>query len=123
MMSDGAARLELANPDAYKEMLTGKLGDRDPLEVLAETADTLREIVESHSTAQMRSRPFAGKWSPIEVPGLFSAMRQPAPRSSARNVALSEMVGGVAPMQMASNVDCRRPRCRRSASLKAPCGS
>ncbi len=57
------------NPQAYRENLFRLLGGRDPLEVLAETASTLADIVRTHPVDVLRSRPFEGKWTPNEVIG------------------------------------------------------
>ena len=54
---------------AYRENLFRLLGDRDPLEVLAQTALALGEIVRTHSAEVLRSRPFEGKWTPNEIIG------------------------------------------------------
>ena len=53
----------------YREKLFTLLGDRDPLEVLAQTASTLAGIVRTDPAAVLRTRPFAGKWTPNEVIG------------------------------------------------------
>jgi hypothetical protein len=45
------------------------LANRDPLEVLAQTASTLDDIVGKHSATVLRTRPFEGKWTPNEVIG------------------------------------------------------
>jgi len=45
------------------------LGDRNPMEVLAQTATTLADIVDKHSAPLLRSRPFEGKWTPNEIIG------------------------------------------------------
>lgn len=59
----------LASANAYREKLFKLLGERNPFEVLAETAATLGEIVGSHSAVLLRARPFEGKWTPLEVIG------------------------------------------------------
>ena len=56
-------------PQAYCEKMFSLLGDRRPLEVLAQTPDTLTNVVEKHSAAVLRTRPFEGKWSPNEIIG------------------------------------------------------
>jgi hypothetical protein len=56
-------------PQAYREKMFNLLGERNPLEVLAQTASTLADIVGKHSVAVLRTRPFAGKWTPNEVIG------------------------------------------------------
>jgi DinB superfamily len=57
------------DPGAYRENLFRLLGDRDPLEVLAQTASVLDGVVRRHSADVLRSRPFEGKWTPNEVIG------------------------------------------------------
>ena len=56
-------------PQAYRENLFKLLGDRNLLEVLAQTASTLADTVRKHSAAVLRTRPFEGKWTPNEVIG------------------------------------------------------
>lgn len=68
-MSTAQAGLAASDARAYRENLFKLLGERDPLEVLAETPSTLAEIVGTHSAAVLRMRPFAGKWTPNEVIG------------------------------------------------------
>jgi hypothetical protein len=59
----------MTDSQAYRENLFKLLGDQDPLEVLAETASTLADIVRQHSATVLRTRPFEGKWTPNEVIG------------------------------------------------------
>ena len=54
---------------SYREKLFHLLADRDPLEVLGQTASTLADIVERNSAAVLRARPFEGKWTPNEIIG------------------------------------------------------
>lgn len=61
--------LWVTDPAAYKKRLRDMLGSRDPFEVLGKTADVLTDIVAKQSTARMQSRPFPGKWTPLEVIG------------------------------------------------------
>src|SRR5712692_6337944 len=63
------AGLSVSDPQASREKLFTLLGDRNPLEVLAQTAPTLAEIVHTHSATVLRTRPFEGKWTPNEVIG------------------------------------------------------
>jgi hypothetical protein len=63
------AGLSVSDPQAYRENLFKLLGDRNPLEVLGQTASTLADIVRKHSTMVLRTRPFEGKWTPNEVIG------------------------------------------------------
>jgi hypothetical protein len=55
--------------EAYRERMFNLLGDRNPLEVLAQTASALAGIVDQHSAAVLRARPFEGKWTPNEIIG------------------------------------------------------
>jgi DinB superfamily len=57
------------NPQTYRENLFKLLGDRDPLDVLAQTASVLHAIARQHSSEVLRARPFEGKWTPNEVIG------------------------------------------------------
>jgi hypothetical protein len=63
------AGLSLSDPEAYRENLFKLLGDRNPLEVLAQSAATLADVVHKHSATVLRTRPFDGKWTPNEVIG------------------------------------------------------
>jgi hypothetical protein len=56
-------------PQAYHEKMFRTLGDRDPLEVLGQTASTLAGIVRTHPAPMLRARPFEGKWTPNEIIG------------------------------------------------------
>jgi hypothetical protein len=68
-MSTARAGPWVSDPQAYREKLFKLLGDRNPLEVLAQTASTLADIVRKHSVTVLRTRPFEGKWTPNEVIG------------------------------------------------------
>ena len=57
---------------AYRERLFNLLGERNPLDVMDQTANTLADIVGKHSTSTLRARPFEGKWTPSEVIGHLS---------------------------------------------------
>jgi hypothetical protein len=59
----------IADPEAYRKKLEGLLGRRDPFEVMSSTAEVLKGIVHKHTPDQMRTRPFAGKWTPNEIIG------------------------------------------------------
>ena len=59
----------VSDAQAYREKMFKLLGDRNPLEVLAQTASTLVDIVRTHSATVLRTRPFEGKWTPNEVIG------------------------------------------------------
>ena len=68
-MAETKPGLWVTDPEAYRKKMDDLLGERDPLEVIAETADVLARIVSQHSAEQMQSRPFPGKWTPNEVLG------------------------------------------------------
>lgn len=68
-LSQARSRLWITDPEAYRRRLEALLGDRDPLAVMAQTADTLARIVEAHPAELMRSRPRPGRWTANEVIG------------------------------------------------------
>ena len=68
-MTTAQAGSSMSSPQAYREKMFNLLADRDPLEVLAQTASTLADIVGKHSATVLRTRPFEGKWTPNEVIG------------------------------------------------------
>ena len=68
-MSTVQAGLSVSDPHAYRQKLSTLLGDRNPLEVLAQTASTLAGIVRTHPATVLRTRPFEGKWTPNEIIG------------------------------------------------------
>ena len=68
-MTTAQAGLSVSNPQAYRDNLFKLLGEQNPLEVLAETASTLADIVGKHPATVLHSRPFEGKWTPNEVIG------------------------------------------------------
>lgn len=68
-MTTAQAGLAVSNPEAYRENLFRLLGDRNPLDVLAQTAPTLEDIVRTHPATVLRARPFEGKWTPNELIG------------------------------------------------------
>ena len=53
------------DPDAYRRMLLGALGDQDPVVVLGEGPAAARQIVEA-AGPPLRDRPAAGEWSALE---------------------------------------------------------
>jgi hypothetical protein len=69
LMTMSTAGLSVSDPQAYREKLFKLLSNRNPLEVLAQTASTLDDIVRKHSPTMLRTRPFEGKWTPNEVIG------------------------------------------------------
>lgn len=67
-MSQG---IEVIDPEAYRQRLDDYLAGRDPIEVMAETADRLARLFADHTDKQARQRPFRGKWTPLEILGHF----------------------------------------------------
>jgi hypothetical protein len=55
--------------EAYRQRLFSLLGERNPLEVMGQTAAELAAIVASRPVSVLRARPFPGKWSPNEIIG------------------------------------------------------
>lgn len=68
-MTTAQAGLSVSDPQVYRDNLFKLLGDRNPLDVMAQTASTLAGIVRTHSATVLRTRPFEGKWTPNEVIG------------------------------------------------------
>jgi hypothetical protein len=60
----------VSEPDAYRQMLLGLLGDRDPAEVQAEFPAQLRAMV-AEAGPELRTKPAPGEWSALEVLGHF----------------------------------------------------
>lgn len=60
---------QIFDPEAYRQRLFGLVGGREPLDVMAESADKMDEIVRKYPEAVLRARPFEGKWSANEVLG------------------------------------------------------
>jgi len=56
----------VAEADAYRSMLLGLLGDRDPAQVQAELADQVQDLVKE-AGPHLRTRPAAGEWSVMEL--------------------------------------------------------
>jgi hypothetical protein len=53
----------------YRERLFTLVGDRDPLEVLAQTAPVLAAVVGTNAVTLLRTRPYEGKWTASEIIG------------------------------------------------------
>jgi len=68
-MTTAQVGLSMSDSQACREKMFNLLADRDPLEVLAQTTSTLADIVDKHSAAVLRTRPFEGKWTPNETIG------------------------------------------------------
>jgi hypothetical protein len=60
----------VSEPEAYRQMLLGLLGDRDPAEVQAEFPAQLRATV-AEAGPDLRTKPAPGEWSALEVLGHF----------------------------------------------------
>ena len=54
--------------DAYRTMLLGLLGERDPAEVQGELSDKLAAILQE-AGPNLRTKPAAGEWSVVELLG------------------------------------------------------
>ncbi len=59
----------IETPAQYLDKMHRLLGDRDSLAVLSATPGLLADIVGSHTVAQLKARPFEGKWTPNEILG------------------------------------------------------
>ncbi len=70
-MTTGNDRIELADPDTYKQGLFERVGDREPLDVCSETPDALRARIDGVSADRLARRPAPGKWSVLEVLGHY----------------------------------------------------
>lgn len=68
-MSPSSPGIWVTDPDAYRKKMMTLVGDRDPIDILSQTADTLTGIVKENPPQAMRARPFEGKWTPNEVIG------------------------------------------------------
>jgi len=68
-MTTTQTRLWVSDPQTYREKMFKLLGDRNPLEVMSQTASTLADIARKHSATVLRTRPFEGKWTPNEIIG------------------------------------------------------
>jgi len=68
-MTSAQAGLSVSDPAAYREKLFNLLADRDPIEVMGQTAFILSDIVARHPAEVLRTRPFEGKWTPNEIIG------------------------------------------------------
>src|SRR5258708_2950849 len=68
-MTTAQAGLSVSAPQAYREKMFNLVGDRNPLEVMAQTPSTLGDIAGKHSATVLRTRPFEGKWTPNEIIG------------------------------------------------------
>lgn len=60
---------DISSSRAYQDKLRGLLGDQNPIDVLARMPDFIDRVVREHSPAQLRTRPYEGKWTPLEIIG------------------------------------------------------
>jgi hypothetical protein len=58
-----------AEPQAYREALLAVIGDRDPLEVMAETPRRVRALVQGRSPGELERLSGEGEWSATDVIG------------------------------------------------------
>lgn len=68
-MTTAQAGLWVSDPQLYRGKMFELLGDRNPLDVMAQTASALAGIVCQHSATVLRTPPFEGKWTPNELIG------------------------------------------------------
>jgi hypothetical protein len=68
-MTTAQTGFSISAAQSYREKIFKALGDRDPLQVMAQTASRLGDIVREHSAVVLRTRPFEGKWTPNEIIG------------------------------------------------------
>ena len=61
----------VTDPAAYIANVLAALGDCDPLDAYAQTADELRQRVADHPVERLKSRPYKDRWTwtPLEVIG------------------------------------------------------
>lgn len=71
----GMERIDLpdasAEPIVYRDALLALRGDRDALEVMAQTLETLPRLLGGLDDGAWRHRPEPGEWSPYELMGHF----------------------------------------------------
>jgi hypothetical protein len=65
---DPGRGIEVTDPDGYRALLLGLLGDDDPAAVASATADRMRALVTA-AGPRLRDRPEADEWSVIECFG------------------------------------------------------
>jgi hypothetical protein len=68
-MSIAPTGLSVTDPQTYRARLFTLVGDRDPLDILAQTASRLTEIVRTNPAGVLRTRQFDGKWTANEIIG------------------------------------------------------
>jgi hypothetical protein len=57
------------NPEvlAYRDRILSYVGERDPLTVLASSAQRLRELVDGRTAAELARSPEPGRWSVVQI--------------------------------------------------------
>lgn len=68
-MSTPPAAISLGNTVAYREGLIARLGGRERFQILHSTGDEIRRLIGPQKDAALRTRPFEGKWTPVEILG------------------------------------------------------
>lgn len=68
-MATPQAGVHITDPQAYRNRLFALVGEREPLDVMAQSADKMDEIVRNYPAVVLRARPIEGKWTPNEVLG------------------------------------------------------
>jgi hypothetical protein len=68
-MSTTDSGIRVSSQEGYHQKMSNLVGNRNPLEILSQTASTLGDIAGRHSATLLRRRPFEGKWTPNEVIG------------------------------------------------------
>lgn len=60
---------DVEGKQTYREKMFKLVGDQNPFDVLAQTGSALADIVGTHPTAVLRTRPLDKKWTPNEIIG------------------------------------------------------
>ena len=58
-----------AEPQAYRATLLALVGERDPLDVIAETPQRIRELIRGRAPGDLERRPAGSEWSAAEILG------------------------------------------------------
>jgi DinB superfamily len=58
-----------AEPQAYRAALLAMIGERDPLEVIAQTPRRIRALIDGRDPGALGRRPAADEWSVAEIVG------------------------------------------------------
>ena len=68
-MAEDQRPLYYADPQAYLRKVERLMGDRAPLDVLADTPAIFASLLTGRSAETLQIRPFAGKWTVTEIVG------------------------------------------------------